>query len=166
MGEILGELLGVEVGSMDGDEVGSEDGELLLLGAALGAGLLLGAALGTSVGQGMFCPFGEGVFEPSLQIPMCVMAVGPNIETSTFDTMRTSTISFLYDLGPSGATTNVRVELSESVTWIHTSFTTFNRPISTNSSTGVLKSNVIMPPILLAFGWLFPPVCCTINTLP
>lgn len=87
-----------------------------MLGAALGAGLLLGAILGKSVGQGIDCPNGDGVFEPSLQMPICVMAVGPRSSTSTFDTRSTSTIIFLYDLGPVGATTNVRVELSESVT--------------------------------------------------
>jgi hypothetical protein len=159
LGDELGYALGISVGESLEVALGVADGDKLMLGAPLGAGLLLGGALGDSVGHVCTTEFGDGVFDPSLQIPMCAIALGPYISTLTFVTKTTSTTMFLYDFGPTGETTNVRVALSESETSIQTSSTIFTKPISTNSSTGVANWKVITPPFSFALGVGFPPVC-------
>jgi hypothetical protein len=171
-GVVLGCVVGSVLGNADGTSLGRVLGTPLgtsltvLLGTLDGDLLTLGALLGDSVGHTLTNEFGDGVFESSLQIPMCAMADGPYNWTLTFDTDATSITTFLYDFAPMALTTNVCMASSESVTWIQTSSTTLTSPISTNSSTGVANSKVIMPPISFAFGVGFAPVCWTINTFP
>ena len=157
---MLGTSVGISLGRLLGTSL------IVLLGALDGVLLALGALLGDSVGHTLTKEFGDGVVESSLQIPMCAIAVGPCILTLTSVTDATSITTFLYDFAPNALTTNVRLALSESVTWIQTSFTTLTRPTSTNSSTGVANVNVIIPPISFAFGVGLAPVCWTIKTFP
>ena len=169
---MLGSTDGIVLGNVDGTKLGRVVGTPLgtsltvLLGTLDGDLLALGALLGDSVGHTLTKEFGDGVLESSLQMPICVTADGPCILTITFDTDVTSMTTFLYDFAPRASTANVRIAPSESVTWIQTFSTTLARPISTNSSTGVANSNVMMPPISFAFGVGFAPVCWTINTFP
>ena len=104
------------MGPIVGGLLGPPDGDKLALGIALGAGLLLGTVLGMSVGQGKFSPFGDGVLDACLQMPRCVIAVGPNKNTSSRDTKGTSRTTFLNELGPSGETANDFVAPVEAVT--------------------------------------------------
>lgn len=164
VGPVLGNDDGISLGLVVGMTLGTS--LTVLLGALDGDLLALGALLGDSVGHTLTKEFGDGVVESSLQIPMCEIADGPCILTSTFNTDATSMTTFLYDFAPKALTTNVRMALSESVTWIQISLTTFTRPISTNSSTGVANEKAIIPPISFAFGVGFAPVCCTISTFP
>jgi hypothetical protein len=159
-------MLRIALGTTEGAVLGTPDGDNLELGKVLGEGLLLGTALGMSVGHVGDSPLGDGVLVTCLQIPRCVMAVGPNKNTSTRDTIGTSRTMFLNELGPTGETEKDLVARVESVIWIHTSSTTLSRPSSSTSSMGVTKSKVILPPNSFAFHCAFPPVCWMIKTLP
>ena len=165
LGPMLGFPVGPSLGTTDGLPVGPDDGPILALGAALGAGLLLGTELGFSVGHETVFPNGDGVLSESRQIPMWVMAVAPNIVTSTMATRGSSKTTFLYEPVPIAATLTVLVAPSTSVSWIQTSATTLSRPISTISSIGIRNSKEIFPPASFGFGEP-PPVCWTITTLP
>jgi hypothetical protein len=86
------------VGKRLGAELGSVDGTTLELGAVLGA----------TVGNGLALPLGEGVPDPSLQMPRWVIAVGPCKYTSIKVTPVTFMTTFLYEPDPAAVATNVR----------------------------------------------------------
>jgi hypothetical protein len=92
---MLGSAVGLLLGENDDLPVGSVDGAILAVGAELGAGLLLGTELGSGVGHTKVFPIGDGVLSDSRQIPMWVMAVAPNMVTSTLETCVASKTTFL-----------------------------------------------------------------------
>jgi hypothetical protein len=110
VGPAVGALLGLSLGDSLGESVGAELG--LTLGAELGCVdgtiLELGAVLGAIVGHTGPWKLGEGVPDPSLQMPRWVIAVGPCKYTSIKVTSVTSMTTFLYEADPAAVATNVR----------------------------------------------------------
>lgn len=144
LGSEVGLVLGDVVGIVLGLRVGEWLGCMLELGCELGAGLLLGVLLGISVGH-------SSVLSISVQTLIPVMAVGPDSLMSTLEIFSTSIVISWYDFFSLGCTANVLTDPLASNAWTQTSFTTFNKPTSRNSSTGVRNSNEMTPPCSLAF---------------
>jgi hypothetical protein len=161
---VLGNSLGEEDGPDEGASLGAEVGVELgvEVGSVVGVplGMLLGAELGNTLGAVLGS---EDAICGSSQTLRCVMAIGPGKVTSIRTTDWTFNCTFLYG---AGLALKVCVLLSSVVTRIQTSATTLRRPMSNTSFIGGEKAKEIIPPSSFAFHWAFPPVCCTINTLP